>query len=708
MKRSLKRLFAAAVAAMATGVLIAPHAFAAAPLPGGTLDPRTIPKYVQPLVVPPFMPRAPANLDNIDYDIAVQQFQQRVLPDPLPLTTVWGYGSIDEPGPVRIENGVLKGSFHYPAFTIEARKGVPTKVKWRNELVADPVTCRDPLTPATHAACAFVPYFLPVDQTLHWANPPKQCRAHEMPGMPPMPPPPGPDCAGDSVDPYAGPAPIVTHLHGGHIDPDVDGYPEAWYLPKTTPPDPDYAMTGSNFPAGWPVDGTATYEYRNDQKGTTLWYHDHALGLTRTNVYTGMAGFYFLRDAYENDLVSGTVSALNPNGFKIPSGAQEIPLAIQDRSFNADGSLFYASSRQFFDGYAGPYFPATDVPPTWNPEFFGNTMVVNGKVWPFHPTEARRYRLRFLNGTDSRFLILQFADARGRPNGLKIAIIGNDGGFLPGKVATVTQLVIGPGERYDTIVDFGPVAGTSVILQNVGPDAPWGGGAVAGGAQADPGTTGQVMRFDVALRPAGFVETATVPGKLVLKQPLDTFEPAATGTPRTLTLNEKMSMFFAGPVAAQLGDWSGAKEWMDAITEYPPVGIPGPDGTGTEVWQIINRTVDAHPIHLHQVQFAVQDRTPIDLAAWDAAVAACSPPTPGAVCPPDPMLYVARGALPLPPNPWELGGKDTVIMRPGEVTRVRAKFDIPGLYVWHCHILSHEDNEMMRPYCVGPVGSCQP
>ncbi len=681
---------AVAAIAIAMGAL-APSAFAA-PLPGGSLNPLTIPKYVQPLVVPPAMPPASPETPNT-YDIAVRQFQQQVLPPGFPTTKVWGYGATK-----------ALETFHYPAFTIMAQQGAPTTVTWRNELVVDPVKCAASLTPAIDPACNFVPYFLPVDQTLHWANPPMDCR--DGTAMT--------DCRGRNPLPYLGPAPIITHLHGGHIQPDVDGYPEAWYLPNANDIPTDYATVGSAFAAHLSsAPGTATFTYQNDQRGTTLWYHDHALGMTRTNVYTGMAGFYFLRDLYENDLIAGTnVSGRNASLSRIPSDEPgirlEIPLAIQDRSFNADGGLFYPTTRQFFDGYAGPYYPVTDVAPTWNPEFFGNTMVVNGRTWPFHRTEARRYRLRFLNGSDSRFLILQFADARGRPNGLKIAIIGNDGGFLPGKVATVTQLVIGPGERYDTVVDFGPFAGTSVILQNVGPDMPWGGGPVPAGAQADPATTGQVMRFDVALRPAGFTDPATIAGKLVLNQPPDPFGgPAATGKPRTLTLNEIVSAVprFGGPIEAQLGDWSGPMPWMDEITENPELD-------STEVWQIVNRTVDSHPIHLHQVQFVVQDRTPIDLAAWDGAVANCKRTPPIGTCPPDPFAFVPKGVLPLPANLWELGAKDTVIMNPGEITRVRAYFDIPGLYVWHCHILSHEDNEMMRPYCVGDANpvlpGCQP
>jgi FtsP/CotA-like multicopper oxidase with cupredoxin domain len=676
MKTSSMKALVASVAAIAA---LAPNA-GAAPLPGGSLDPRTIPKYAQPLVVPPAMPEVAANT----YDVAVRQFEQQVLPPPLPATKVWGYGSVANPGPV-----AEGGSFHFPAFTIVGRQGTPTTVTWRNELVTDPAGCA--AAPGS-AACNFLPYLLPVDQTLHWANPPQDCRDGE----------PRPDCAGNSPTPYAGPAPIITHLHGGHVDPDVDGYPEAWYLPAASDLPAGHATVGSNFAASRSTaPGTATFTYRNDQRGTTLWYHDHTLGLTRTNVYAGLAGFYLLRDAYEDDLIGGTnLTGRNGSLSRIPGGAYEIPLAIQDRSFNADGSLFYASSRAFFDGFEGPYHPDSDVAPIWNPEFFGNTIVVNGRTWPYHPTEARRYRLRLLNGSDSRFLILQFADTSGKPNGMKFTIIGNDGGFLRGKIAGVAQLVIGPGERYDTVVDFGPSAGTSVVLQNVGPDMPWGGGAVSGGARADPGTTGQVMRFDVAARPARFTDPATVGGQIVLDQPPDPFgEPAATGDARTLTLNEIVSQLrFGGPIEAQLGDWKSPVPWMDEVTENPALG-------STEIWQIVNRTVDAHPIHVHQVQFVVMDRTPIDVAAWDSAVASCTRSPPVGTCPPDPFAFT-KGTPPAPARAWEQGAKDTVVANPGEITRVRARFDIAGLYVWHCHILSHEDNEMMRPYCVG--GGCAP
>jgi FtsP/CotA-like multicopper oxidase with cupredoxin domain len=134
---------------------------------------------------------------------------------------------------------------------------------------------------------------------------------------------------------------------------------------------------------------------------------------------------------------------------------------------------------------------------------------------------------------------------------------------------------------------------------------------------------------------------------------------------------------------------------MDPITEH--IGQ-----FATEEWTIVNRTADAHPIHLHQTQFQVLSRTPIDLAAYDAAIAACQANRAAATCPPDPNLFVKKNTRTAPAFPWEAGQKDTLQTNPGEITKLRAFFDIPGLYVWHCHILSHEDNEMMRPLCVSP------
>jgi bilirubin oxidase len=407
--------------------------------------------------------------------------------------------------------------------------------------------------------------------------------------------------------------------------------------------------------------GTAVFQYANDQRASTLWYHDHTLGMTRLNVYAGPAGFFLLRGG-PDDMVTGVLPGPAP-ALGDPPGLKyyEIPIAIQDRSFNDDGSLFYPGTREFFDDFAGPYIPDSDVSPIWNPEFFGNTLVVNGRTWPFLEVEPRRYRLRFLNGCNSRFLILKFSD----PN-LTFWQIGAEGGFLPAPVQ-LGQLLMAPAERADMIVDFtGLPVGTEVILQNIGPDEPFGGGVPGVDFPvADPETTGQVMQFRVV--PLTATDASTPPDQLGLPPLADLGTPSLT---RQVSLNEEASTFpgFDGPIAALLGTLDGEgnpipKMWADPITENPALGT-------TEIWEMHNFTEDAHPIHIHEVQFQVVDRQPFDGAAR-------------------------------PPESWEFGYKDTVIAYPGEITRVKALFDLPGLYVWHCHIVEHEDNEMMRPYFIG-------
>ncbi|HEY6748942.1 MAG TPA: multicopper oxidase domain-containing protein, partial [Mycobacteriales bacterium] len=362
----------------------------------------------------------------------------------------------------------------------------------------------------------------------------------------------------------------------------------------------------------------------------------------------------------------------------------EIPIVIQDRSFNTDGSLFYPDSRAFFDGYAGPYVPETDVSPIWNPEFFGNTMMVNGNTWPFQRVEQRRYRLRFLNGCQSRFLILDFSDIPG----VQVWQIGNEGGFLAAPVnltaSTHSRLLMGLAERADLIVDFTNVPVGSHILRNAGPDEPFGGGEPPGDFDAaDPASTGQVMQFRVV--PAVATDPTTPPQFLQL--------PAITrltgGTTRPLALLEKASESTDGPAEAQLGvvDRSGtpvAKEWMAAVTENPAVGA-------TEVWEYYNTTADAHPMHIHEVAFQVVNRQGLALDQ-DGEV----------------VRPIRLGGDPTPPEAWEDGWKDTVVAYPGQVTRLRMKFAHAGQFVWHCHILEHEDNEMMRPYRIGPEQPGQP
>jgi FtsP/CotA-like multicopper oxidase with cupredoxin domain len=634
-------------------------------VPGGMLPPGSIPKYLTPLVIPPAMPltaRIPRRERPVEYyEIAVRQFQQHILPQDMGLpTTVWSYGSVNHPG-----------TFNYPAFTIEARWRAPVRVKWMNQLL--------------DANGNYLPHLLPIDQTLHWANPPGG------PG--------GTDTEALIPTRYTGPVPIVTHLHGGHSRQESDGFAEAWFLPAANNIPPGYATEGSHYAMfkaeaealyGQPwTPGSAVFQYDNDQAAATLWYHDHSLGMTRSNVYAGPAGFYLLRGG-PGDAVTGVLPGPAP-ALGDPPGMRyyEIPIAIQDRSFNADGSLFYPDNRAFFEGLTIdqlqiPFIPdracrgrASDISPIFNPEFFGNTIVVNGKTWPFLEVEQRRYRFRFLNGCNSRFLILEMS------NGLPFWQIGAEGGFVPAPVQ-LDRLLLGLAERADVIVDFTNVSvGTEIILMNLGPDEPFGGGVPSVDFEpADPGTTGQVMQFRVV--PAISPDTSTPPNQLVLPAipPL----PAVTRF-RQVSLNEKDSQTVRvstdaagnvvldcgrgtlfGPRFALLGTVAGGAglplRWDDPITENPAVGA-------TEVWEMYNFTADAHPIHIHEILFQVLERQPFG--------------------------GPARG-----PETWETGRKDTVIAYPGEITRVKATFDRAGLFVWHCHIVEHEDHEMMRPYRIGP------
>lgn len=748
-----KRTFWNAALLVGAGLFLLQQGTAmAAPVAGGTLDPTTIPKYVTPLVIPPVMPKstmqpgAPA----ADYNIAIRQFKQQILPTGYGATTVWSYGRAEDVlplgfvAPTPLANNI---SFNYPAFTVENTTGVMTKVRWINDLV--------------DAAGNYLPHLTAVDQTLHWANPPAVGCTDGTNRT---------DCRTLNPNNYTGPVPMVTHVHGSHVNTESDGYPEAWWLPAAKNIPAGYARYGrlyDQYDRRNVVPGSAFYAYENDQPATTIWYHDHSLGMTRNNVYAGPAGFWLIRGGTYGDsfVDDGTTPA--PNDGKLPAPAptatggdpnfdpavratlREIPLVIQDRSFNTDGSLFYPSNRAFFEqlslpgqppqsGFTAtlniPFIPVSDISPIWNPEAFFNTMVVNGNTWPVFEVAPARYRFRMLNGSNSRSLNLALFQMSGLVQGTEMPFyqIGADQGFLPKVVMVQTgsytvlpgdgtlpaaipapdpqyALLMGPAERADVIIDFtGLPNGTVIRMTNTAPDFPFGGFP---DVPADPGTSGQVMQFVVnnALTQPSDAQT-TPPQKLVLpaEGPLG---PAANV--RQITLNEEESTqlcvqvqpdgsiitlfndptlgasFAAacataggvpmGPRAAKLGilttnPATGMKMsmpmfWMDTPTETPTVG-------NTEQWEIYNYTVDGHPIHIHLVRFEVIERQAFDIATG---------------MPVGPVTA---------PKPNELGYKDTVIALPGQITRLKAKFDRLGLYVWHCHILEHEDNEMMRPYLV--------
>ncbi len=660
---------------------------ALAQIPGGTLDPGDVTKFVTPMLIPPVMPRAgtirqPGGKPVDYYEISMKQFDQQILPAGLAATTVWGYGG----KAAQSNRGLLV--HHAPSLTIEAMSNRPVRVKWINELV--------------DGNGNYLAHLLPVDPTLHWANPPGGTGGRDS--RPTFTETPGP---------YTGPVPIVTHVHGAvGVGDDSDGYAEAWYLPAATNLPAGYAREGTwySFFAGkaaaaygvtWGP-GFAIFQYPNENRAATIWYHDHALGMTRLNVYAGPAGFYLIRggpagDAAVVDSRTGLTASLpGPaprEGDKFPPNKpyREIPIAIQDRSFNADGSLFYPNSRVLFDGIVRDYIPDGEFSPIWNPEFFGNMIIVNGNTWPFQIVEQRRYRFRFLNGCQSRFLILDF----NKIPGVEVWQIGNEGGFLAAPVNLTAdhgnRLLMALAERADVIVDFSNVPTGNYVLGNVGPDEPFGGGAPDEDFDvADPDTTGQIMQFRVV--PAVEVDDSTPPQFVQL--PAITPLPPETLT-RPLALIEKAGDGFGadgeaieGPVEALLGTVDGGvwaeRKWMDPVTENPSVG-------DTEVWEIYNTTADAHPMHIHEIAFEVVNRQGLVTDADGEVV--------------EPIQLAGDISA---PEPWESGFKDTVIAYPGQVTRVRARFKTAGQFVWHCHIVEHEDNEMMRPYRIGSPQPGQP
>lgn len=604
--------------------------------PTEPLDPLLIPKFQHTLIIPPAMPPKGKTGSVTEYEIAARQFQQQVLPPGLPKTTVWGFGKPDAPG-----------TFNTPAFSIEARSNEPVQVKWLNDLV--------------DAAGNYLPHLLTVDPTLHWANPPGP-----------------PDSMGMTSTPYTGPVPIVTHLHGGHTPAVSDGHPEAWWLPNAKNIPAGYSSKGTHFGTTKDVGpGAALFLYPNDQRASTLWYHDHALGITRVNVYAGLAGFYLLRDAQEDGL--GLPGPAPQVGDAAGTRYYEIPLAFQDRAFNTDGSLRYPKSRADFDGYTGPFMPATSVHPFWNPESFGDTLMVNGRVWPYVEVEHRLYRLRLLNGCNSRTLRLAF-DKK-----IDFHQIGNDGGLLSGAPAKQSEILLMPGERADVLVDLKDRSpGEVITLLNRGPDEPFK-GLAEDQDPANPATTGLVMQLRVVAATTDG-KPGAIPTALPVVAPLGT-----TLSPRDLTLSEEMYEPADIPVEAALGTPDkGPLEWGAAPTETPTVG-------DTEIWRIFNLTADAHPVHLHLVMFQVLDRTPFDAdgyaEAWKKFLAKQAA---------KPKVEDFFTGSPAPALASESAFKDTVVANPGEVTRLIATFDLAGNYVWHCHILEHEDNEMMRPLVVMP------
>lgn len=699
--------------------------------------------------IPQFMDPVPNLLDadhlivDSGVQIALEMREHRA--DVLPANAVPGYAgtyvwSYLKPGQA------TRTSYLGPV--VLAKRGQPTEMKFTNML-------------GNSQSTNVLAYKYSTDQTLHWADPLNhEANLWNHMAMPPA-------VGSEGASNYNGPVPAVVHLHGGEVPPVLDGGPDSWFAS-------DGQYVGHAF---YSKDGNALknyciYRYPNSQEGALIWFHDHTLGATRLNVYAGLAGAYLIAD---------------PNDPRLATLPTLFPLVVQDRMFDANGQLFFPA-----DDAGGVLWALNPEHPYWVPEFVGDVIVVNGKSWPFMNVERKRYTFLFINGSNARTYEMALTDPVSKNPGPPLWVIGTDGGYLdvPVKIdplaAANNVLAMMPGERYWVIVDFAgyqagvvgpngsPYSG-AWLLRN-GAKTPYPAGAAPQGA-----TVGRIMQFRVAggsVADSSYDPATGAP----LRTPMVRLTGAAVQKTRQLTLNEVMGMpqnaidpvtgvmtaYPGGPLEILVNNtkWSGERiTGVDANGMYIMQPIPGftLDGSGknwlselpkegeTEIWEIVNLTADAHPIHLHLVQFQLLSRQSFNTNKYNKAYAAAFP---GGGYDPMTMLAYPKGVFipgfgpPLdyaagnpravggnpdivpflqgpvrPPLPQEAGWKDTVIMFPGQVTRILVRWaptDLPANtapangnypfdpnygghgYVWHCHIVDHEDNEMMRPDEVVP------
>ena len=591
------------------------------------LDPVSHPKFVNELPIPAVLQPVGLEHEKPYYEVSIFEAEQYLLGPTATgqnlKTLVWGYGPVGEES--------------YPGPTIEARSGEMIYVKWINNLQYSKF--KSNLKPLETSKSGYNHLFA-IDENIHWAG-------TDMGGELP-----GPNVSFNGI-------PTVTHLHGGHTEAASDGHPEAWYTPE-------HHYKGSNY-----YNNSGVFTYENSQEAATLWYHDHTIGITRLNVYAGLAGFYLLRDKWEDDLELPKDRHVVPDDPGSAIEHFEIPLVIQDRIFDTNGQLVYDKIPQFTVVNPSPEQPKT-LDNSILPEMFGEFILVNGKAWPYLDVQPRKYRFRLLNGSDSRFYELKIP-------GVNFYQIGSDGGLLQAPLKR-NIILIGPGERIDVVVDFSApeLWGQTLIMQNTA-RSPY-----PFGATANPQTTGQIMAFNVTTSLTN-PDTSMLPDPLRNNPPTVSQSASNLTNPRKLVLFEQLDEY--GRLLPSLGTAEeGAKTFMKATTEKPELG-------DTEVWDIYNTTADAHPIHLHLVHFEVIHTQKFDVRKSTFG-------TEGARVE-NPKIKLQGNTK--PPAPENAGRKDTFIIYPGEKARVKAHFDKPGEYVWHCHILSHEDHDMMRPFEV--IGS---
>jgi spore coat protein A, manganese oxidase len=603
------------------------------------------------------------------YTIDIGQFDDQLHPD-LPETRLWGFGQGFDP--LNAEWTKHLGG------VIAAKRGTPVQITFRNNL------------PPHH--------ILPIDKTIM-----------------------GADGAQNRAD---------VHLHGGLVPWTSDGGPYAWWDPNG-----NHGVSFLNNqvlrPGQVVPNNEAEYYYPNNQGSRLLWYHDHTFGNTRINAYAGIASAYVIYDDYELSLVAN-------NNLPGPLDPRTVYLAFQDKIFVTDatettdptwfdkvlfsqpGDLWYAHVYDTERWDLGPDGPPDD--PSSIPEFFADTMLVNGAVYPYLEVEQRQYRFRMLNACNARFLnprLVYATDAdstepQTNAPGPAFIQFGTEGGFLPAPTMlngpAQPLLLMAPAERADLIVDFRDVSeGSFLILYSDAP-APYPMGADVNdyypGNTATPSSipgsgpnTRTLMQFRVKARSGPADPAITLPANLT---PTDPFlvqqtpgvpTPVPAGVPtRYLTLNETFDSL------GRLIQFLGTNEEVNAGLFGRPYDSDPTEvitAGSEEVWEILNLTGDTHPIHFHLVNVQVLSRQIFNALGYNGGY-------------PD---YEGPATA---PDLNELGWKETVRMNPGEVTRVLMKFDLPAVpftvpasprtggheYVWHCHILEHEEHDMMRPLIV--------
>ncbi len=698
-------------------------------LPQTKLDGRCVPRFAMSLPVfgpAGSIPRVDAAAHS-SLTVTMMETDQQVLPSSnacitggFQPTRVWAYQTTDS------STGAMLGPAHWPAVTIVAQRGTATRAEYVNDLPS--------FNPQNPTGPGLVQGVLQVDQTVHWADPLKSGCGMEMSMQN--------SSASPCLQQYIGPVPATVHLHGAELPAAYDGDPESWFTPN--------GLKGADFHSiGDPGPGKAVYEYPNSQEPGTLWFHDHALGITRLNVYAGLAGFYFLKDP-----------AHEPQGY--PSGAYEIEMAVQDRNFDTNGQLYLLDQQHSNDH------------PFWSPIFEGDVAVVNGAAFPYLNVEPRRYRFHVLNGSLNRGFSFVFG-------GAPVYIVGGDDNYFDTPVplpaaAAASGVGVSPGERTDVIVDFSKFAGRTVELTNT-----------RKGQDVD---LPEIMQFRVAAS-TSTPDTSCDPaspdastGLCARKYPLVRLTDGKGNVAPGVKIDKVRQLILydyvlpsghADHVPKDIVEYTNNTGWnglespsialdfpTDGISELPRVG-------SVEMWEIVYLTtmkMGSHPVHLHLSQFQVLNRQPIDgskyLTAWTDAFGAkgsstaplpmgCRTIVGSNYCvhygpPLDYLTPNQDGALggnlgfksffatdpkdstvllpTLAPTSEEQGWKDTAEVGAQQILRILVRWtpsSVPltpnvsyagqnfyefdptvGYYVWHCHVLTHEDNEMMRPYRVMP------